>query len=164
MFITLSSTIFGSGHIYDTLSSSTPVLTVATPTLPAPMTFTYTAPSGAAASYTMKYGTYTVQTNYGCSGVSEFGPTSEYLVSEIDLPDNSKYTFTYEGAPSHPGNVTGRLASMTLPTGGTITYTYTGGSSGHITCSDGSASGLTRQIYDGTNTNTWTYARTPGSG
>jgi RHS repeat-associated protein len=153
----------GSGHFYDTLSSTTPVLTYAGSGTPAsPNTFTYTAPSGSA-SYTMKYTAYTVQTSFGCSGVSEYGPTSNNLVSEIDLPDGvSKYTFTYETTPNdthNPHYVTGRIASVTLPTGGTISYTYTGGSSGHITCSDGSAAGLTRQTPDGT----WTYARTMGT-
>ena len=52
-------------------------------------------------------------------------------------------------------NVTGRIASITLPTGGTITYTYSGGSNG-ITCGDGSTATLTRQTPDGT----WTYAHT----
>ncbi|MGC1485243.1 MAG: hypothetical protein WA789_15735, partial [Candidatus Acidiferrum sp.] len=41
------------------------------------------------------------------------------------------------------------------PTGGTITYTYTGGSSGNITCADGSAATLTRAANPG---GTWTYA------
>jgi RHS repeat-associated protein len=85
------------------------------------------------------------------------------LVSEMDLPDGSKYTFAYETTPGDthsPHYVTGRLAAVTLPTGGTISYTYSGGSSGHITCSDGSAATLSRQTPDGT----WTYARTLVSG
>jgi hypothetical protein len=106
----------------------------------------------------MKYTSYTVQTNFGCSGIVEFAATSESLVSEIDLPDGTKYTFTYEQTPGTPSNTTGRLASVTLPTGGTISYTYTGGSNG-IECSDGSTAGLTRVTPDGT----WTYARS-GSG
>ena len=111
----------------------------------------------------MKFTSYTVQTNFGCSGIAEFGPTSESLISEIDLPDQAvntsdRYMFTYEATPGHSGNVTGRLASVTLPTGGTINYTYTGGSNG-IECTDGSAAGLTRQTPDGT----WTYARTLGT-
>ena len=98
----------------------------------------------------------------GCSGISEFGPTSENLVSEIDLPDISsvpsdKYTITYEATPGHPGNITGRIASITLPTGGTISYSYSGGSNG-ITCADGSTATLTRTTPDGT----WTYAHTEG--
>jgi len=164
----------GSGHFYDTLSGTTPVLTQAGSGTPAsPYTFTYTAPSGANASYTMKYATYSIQSNFGCSGIGEYGTNGTItanLVSEIDLPDwnastnpNSKYTFTYEATPGHSGFVTGRVASISLPTGGSITYTYTGGSNG-ITCADGSTAGLTRAVYNGTNTNAWTYSRTAGSG
>src|SRR5258707_13519117 len=121
-----------------------------------PTTFTYTAPSGAGAPYTMKYTSYFVQTAFGCSGIAEYGSngtTSANLVSEIDLPDGSKYTFAYEGTPGVSGHVTGRLGSITLPTGGTITYAYSGGSSGHISCADGSAATLTRTTSDGQ----WTY-------
>jgi RHS repeat-associated protein len=156
-----------SGNYYDTLSGTTPVLVVAGSGTPSsPITYTYTAPSGANASYTTRYTAYTVQTNFGCSGITEYGATANNLVSEIDLPDvavnpNDKYTFTYEVTPGDahaPHYVTGRLASVTLPTGGTISYTYSGGSNG-IECVDGSTAGLTRVTPDGT----WTYARS-GSG
>jgi len=150
-----------SGHFTDTLGTT--ALTISGAGTPAsPTLMTYTAPSGANASYTMRYAAYTVQTAFGCSGISEYGPTSNNLVSEIDLPDGSKYTFAYEQTPGVPANVTGRLASITLPTGGTISYTYTGGNNG-ITCADGSTSGLQRYTPD-TGSNYWNYARTPGSG
>ena len=157
-----------SGQFFDTFSSTVPVLTAAGSGTPAsPITFTYTAPSGGNAIYTVKYTNFVVRTNFGCSGVTEYNsartnPTVN-LISEIDQPDGSKYTFAYETTPGDthtPNDVTGRVASVTLPTGSTIRYTYTGGSSGNITCADGSASGLTRQTPDGT----WTYARTPGTG
>jgi RHS repeat-associated protein len=150
-------TVNSSGLFTDTLGQT--ALTVAG-IAPTSTTFTYTAPSGAPAPYTMSYTTYTVKTNFGCSGVAEYGPTSNSLVDRITLPDGTFYQFNYEATPGFAGDVTGRLASVTLPTGGTIAYTYAGGSSGHITCSDGSASGYTRQTPDGT----WTYARTMGSG
>jgi YD repeat-containing protein len=146
--------VSSSGAFTDTLGKT--ALTVAGSS---PVTFTYTAPSGGNASFTMKYTTYTVQTAFGCSGASEYGPTSISLVSEIDLPDGTKYTFSYEPTPGNPANVTGRLASVALPTGGTISYSYSGGNNG-IECSDGSAAGLTRTTPDGT----WTYARSQGSG
>ncbi len=161
-----------SSGFYDTLSSTTPVLTVSG-TAPSNTTFTYTAPSTASASYTMKYTTYSVQTNFGCTGIAEYGATgttTASLVSEIDLPDisanpNDKYTLTYESTPGHSGFVTGRLHQVTLPTGGSVTYTYTGGGSGNITCSDGSTAGLTRVLSDGAGWSaTWTYTRTAGSG
>ena len=147
------------GQYFDTLSSSTPVLTVAGSGTPAsPETFTYVAPNGGNAIYTMKFAAYTVQTKFGCSTVTEYGPTSTSLVSEIDLPDGSKYIFTYEQTPGVPANVTGRIASVTLPTVGKVSYVYTGGSTGHITCADGSTSGLQRTTLD-TGSGYWAYAR-----
>ncbi len=154
----------GSGVFTDTLGTT--ALTVAGSGTPiSPMTFTYTAPSGASAAYTVRYTTYTVQTNFGC-GIVEYPATSNSLVSEIDLPDynpstnpNSKYTFAYEQTPGVPANVTGRLKSVTLPTGGTITYNYTGGNNG-IICADGSTATLTRTTPDGT----WTYAQVKNAG
>jgi RHS repeat-associated protein len=119
---------------------------------PNPLVFTYAAPSGANAQYTMKYTTFTVQTSFGCSGIGEFSQTNVPLVSEIDLPDSTKYTFSYEPTPGNSSNTTGRLASVTLPTGGTISYAYSGGSNG-IVCADGSTATLTRTTPDGQ----WTY-------
>jgi RHS repeat-associated protein len=130
-----------------------------------PLVFGYTDSLGNPASYTMKFTTYSIRTNFGCSGVTDYGTngtTTAPLVSEIDLPDGvSKYTFTYEQTPGHSGFYTGRLASITLPTGGTISYTYSGGGTGvnGINCADGSAMTLTRVTPDGT----WTYARTLGT-
>jgi RHS repeat-associated protein len=147
--------VSGSGVFTDTLGTT--ALTVSGSS---PLTFTYTAPSSGAASVTMSYVSYTMQTNFGCSGISEYGPTPNTpLVDRITLPDGTFYQFHYEVTPGFTGNVTGRLSSVTLPTGGTISYSYTGGNNG-ITCADGSAAGLTRTTPDGT----WTYARTAGSG
>lgn len=155
--ITASST----GAFTDTLGTT--ALTVTGSGTPSsPVTFTYTAPSGANVSYTMNFTTYSIQTNFGCSGITEYGAngtTTANLVSEIDLPDRSKYTFGYEPTPGHSGFVTGRLASVTLPTGGTITYTYSGGNNG-INCSDGSTATLTRATPDGT----CSYTQAKGSG
>jgi RHS repeat-associated protein len=140
-----------SGVFTDTLGTT--ALTVAG-TAPNPVTMTYTAPSGASAFYTMKYKSITVQTNFGCSGIAERSLLGVPLVSEIDLPDGTKYTFSYETTPGNSGAVTGRLASYTLPTGGTISYVYTGSNNG-IECYDGSAPGMDRTTPDGA----WTYAR-----
>lgn len=154
------------GQFFDTLSSATPVLTVSSPAPPTATTFTYTAPSGAGAIYTMNYLQYTVKTSFGVTGVSEYGPLTNSLVSSITLPDGSSYTFTYEQTPgsctpntgTQPTCVTGRVKEVTLPTGGTITYAYTGGSNGIE--SDGSTSGLNRTLNPG---GEWQYARS-GSG
>jgi RHS repeat-associated protein len=148
----------------DTLNT-TAITVTGTATPASPLTFTYAAPS-AQAAYNMKFTAQTVQTKFGCS-ITDYGPTVNNLVSEIDLPDSTKYVFTYETTPGdthNPPYVTGRLASVTAPTGGTITYAYTGGSTGHINCSDGSASGFTRTTSGTGSDGTWTYTHTPGTG
>ncbi|MGH9733520.1 MAG: RHS repeat-associated core domain-containing protein [Candidatus Acidiferrales bacterium] len=158
-----TSTSGGTTSYFDTLSSTTPVLTWSGAGTPSsPYIFAYIAPSGASAPYTVKYVTYSIQTSFGCSGISEYGAngtTTANLVSEIDLPDDNpsgvrdRYVFSYEPTPGHSGYFTGRIASVALPTGGTINYSYSGGSNG-IVCSDGSTATLTRTTPDGT----WQYA------
>lgn len=125
---------------------------------PNPKTFTYTDSGGTGRSVTVNYAPYTVQTNFGCSGISEYGPTSVSLVNNVTLPDGSSYSFQYESTLGAPANVTGRIKSITLPTGGSITYAYSGGNNG-IECADGSTAGLSRTTMDGTTS----YSRT-GSG
>jgi RHS repeat-associated protein len=51
--------------------------------------------------------------------------------------------------------VTGRISSITLPTGGTISYNYQGFGNNGIICTDGSTAGFARTTPDGT----WTYSR-----
>src|SRR6266480_3561016 len=169
----------GTGRFYDTLSSTVPVLTVAS-SGPMSANVSYTAPSGAASHYQIYYTNYTVASNFG-SGISEYKSSAAVpLVSSIVLPDNSRYTFLYESTPSIPASTactpytgttctTARLASVMLPTGGTISYSYYNTGSNNFTActtgnngifSDGSASCLKRTTPDGT----WTYTRTPGSG
>jgi RHS repeat-associated protein len=137
----------------DTLGTT--ALTIVAPGAGSSTTYTYPGPNGNGV-YTVKYTSYTVQTNFGCSGVTEYGATQQYLVSEIDLPDqasnpNDKYTFTYETTRGYSSSVTGRLASITLPTGGTISYNYYFAGGG-ITCADGSADVLARTTIDGPTT------------
>jgi len=107
---------------------------------------------------------FNIKTNFGCTGISEFtsGSSGLSLVTEIDLPNSQKYVFSYEPTPGFPGFVTGRLQQVTLPTGGTITYQYTGANNG-INCADGTFIGLTRTINDGTTNSVWNYSRVPGS-
>jgi hypothetical protein len=98
---------YSGGTFTDTLATT--ALTIAG--LPPTTTYTYTGPGGAS-TVTVKYTQKTVQTNFGCSGISEYGPNSIYLVSEIDLPDQGsvstdKYTINYETTYNYPNSVTG---------------------------------------------------------
>ncbi len=154
----------GSNQFFDTLSSTTPVLTVSGAGTPAsPMLYNFTAPSGGTATYSVNYTQYTVQTHFGFSAIAEYGPLSNALVSSITLPDGTHYAFTYEATPgsctplSGTANcVTGRIASITLPTGGTIAYTYTSGTNSTGIYSDGSAAGFNRTLTPG---GEWQYSR-----
>lgn len=131
-------------------------------TEPSNTTLTYTAPSGAAAIVTVSYVPYTIKTNFKCSGVAEYGPTSVNLVDKVTLPDGTFYQFNYEQTPGASGDYTGRLLSVTLPTGGSITYgyNYSDGNNG-IVCADGSTDGLTRTLSPG---GPWNYTRQVGTG
>lgn len=119
--------------------------------------FTYTSPSSNPATFALTSDSYTVQTNFACSGVTDYGAHSLSLYDKITLPDGSYYQLQFEGTPGFPGNVTGRVSSIKLPTGGTISYTY-GGTNG-ISCTDGFPLTLIRTTPDGT----WTYQRILGS-
>lgn len=122
----------------------------------------YLTPAGTYATYKVTYKQYNIHTYFQCSGINEYTATSVYLVDKVTLPDSTYYQFGYEQTfdPSYPGYYSGRVASVTLPTGGTVTYGYTGGSHG-IECMDGSTSGLTRTLSPG---GTWTYSRSLVSG
>ena len=163
----------GSGVFTDTLGTT--ALTIAgSGTAASPNTFAYTAPSGGTAKFTMNYTNYTVATNFGASGITEYKSLAAVpLVSSIVLPDGSQYSFTYEATPSVPSLgactpysgttcTTARLASVTLPTGGTISYTYTGGSNGIF--SDGTTAGFKRHTPDTGGSAYWNYSRTQETG
>jgi hypothetical protein len=121
-----------------------------------PVTFAYTNPQTTTSSYTVTYTATTVQTAFSCPNVLDYGQHQANLVTSIALPDGTSYVIKYEPTYSTQPNgpFTGRIASIKLPTGGTISYTYSGGNNG-INCGDGSAAGFSRQTPDGT----WAYSR-----
>ena len=107
-----------------------------------PDTYTYQDANGANQTVSVNYSAYTQQTAWGCGG--DIAPTSVSFPSSVSWPDGTSLSLTYEhGAGTNTGTITGRIASLTLPTGGTISYAYSGGSNG-INCADGSPATLTR--------------------
>src|ERR1700678_341445 len=96
--------------------------------------YQYTDASGNTQTFQLNYSSYTQQTVFGCnnsagSPVSDIQPTSVYLPSTITTPTGT-ITLTYETTPGdthNPHYVTGRLASLTYLSGGSVTYTYSGG-------------------------------------
>jgi RHS repeat-associated protein len=136
-----------------------------------PIAYSYIDSTGASRVISVNYTTKYIRTNFGCSGVGEYGTngtTTASLVSSISLPNGTSYTFTYEDTPGFTGFVTGRIKQITLPTGGTISYSYTNGDGGTtgsngIVCADGTSSGLTRTTID-TGSASWQYSRANVSG
>ena len=150
--------VSSSGVFTDTLGTTALTVTGTSPTY-----LKYTAPAGST-QYTINYQSYTVATDFGISGIQEYSPTANDLVDNIQLPDGSQYKFTYEQTPGScmpiSGTykyycVTSRIASVTLPTGGQISYSYSGGYNGIE--SDGSTAGLSRTTPD--SSIPWKYAR-----
>jgi RHS repeat-associated protein len=128
---------------------------------PSSTTISYANNSGTS-TYTVNYEEVNIKTNFGCSGIAEYSQSNVYLPHTIELPDGRQYTFTYEQTPGNTGYTTGRVASVQTPTGGTVKYTYTGGSNG-IECTDGSTAGIERTTPD-TGSSYWNYARSGVSG
>jgi hypothetical protein len=149
----------GQGNFTDTLGL---VALAVTGSSSSAQRFAYKDTLGSPQRVVVNYGPYTVQTAFGCSGIGEYGPEVTQLVSSIAFPDGSTYTFNYEHTPGVSGNVTGRLLSVTLPTGGTISYAYSGSNNG-ISCVDGSAMGLTRTLTNDPAGSTRSYTRTIGT-
>ena len=123
---TYSSGVYHNTDTYkDTLNTT--ALTVVKTSPESTSTYAYTAPSGASGTkYTFTYTNKSVRTNFGCSGITEYNASGTLvqvpLLTSISLPDGTSYSFSYEATPAHSGYVTGRIASVTLPTGGTISY------------------------------------------
>jgi YD repeat-containing protein len=144
-------------HITDTLGT-TALSSTGEPT--SPVTYTYTSPAGTPASVTVTYTSSTVQTNFNCTNFSGFSQSGVPLLNRVTLPDGSFYQFTYEA--SGLGGVTARIASVRLPTGAVLTYTYpptTEDPNKGMSCIDGSTTGFDRATPDGT----WKYRRTINS-
>ncbi len=118
----------------------------------------YRAPDGTEQTITTYNQTFSIKTNFACSGVVEY-TGSWSLPKKIGLPNGQSYTFDYEPTPGPLGYYTGRVQKVTMPTGGSYEYIYPTDQNNGIVCSGGTVKRLTRKIAEGTTTNTWEYTR-----
>jgi YD repeat-containing protein len=88
---------------------------------------------------TLSTGSITLSSSLGCAATEESGTRN--VINSINYPDLTSESFTYYSD--------GRLKTITLRTGGIITYTY-----GAMDCTFYIPTSITRQTADGT----WTYA------
>jgi RHS repeat-associated protein len=107
--------------------------------------WTVPAPSGGTAAYYFCYANFSYQTDFGYSGVNDVSGTN-LMISAIVLPDSTSWIFNYDSYLS--------ISSITLPTGGTITYTWT---TINVAPPFRAISSRTINANDGTGAHTWNY-------
>ena len=101
---------------------------------------------------------YTLYTAFGCADDSP--PfTGLSFPTSVSFPDGSSMSITWEKNYSVGTDITGRLGSITVPNGGVITYTYSGGTHG-INCTDGTPATMKRTTPDGQWVYTHVYSAT----
>jgi len=140
-------------------------------------TYSYTDAGGTNRTITVNYASFSYKTNFLCTGKFDNPAIQKYFPTSVVLPTNAEFTLTYEQTPGsgYSGNgewgqyTTGRIASLSLPSGGSVTYGYSGGNSGYD-CNSGVVPTLTRSVYDNISkaTSVWTYVNsndsaTPGN-
>jgi RHS repeat-associated protein len=131
--------------------------------------FSYTDTNGTTQYYTLGYTTLPIATNFACSNPYYLGTIYEYtstgrpLLTSITTPAGGEYSISYEPTPGEGGSYTGRVAEITLPTGGSISYAYSGGNNG-INCNSFVVPTLTVTVKDNNgNTSPWTYVNSNNS-
>ena len=127
--------------------------------------YSYITESGSTAYFTYGYSTHNLKTNFACQywGENENPGYQGQLLMSLTRPDGAQYQFAYEPTPNGNGFTndgtyfTGRIAKITFPTGGSISYAYSGGNSG-FDCTSGVVPTLTVTLNDNKGTvKTWTY-------
>ncbi|HZQ24839.1 MAG TPA: hypothetical protein VFA89_18770, partial [Terriglobales bacterium] len=133
-------------------------------------TYYYQDASGQNQTFTVQYSEFTQRTNFntGC-GLVDITGADAHLPTSITTPTGATFSIGYEQTPGYSGSGpygpyrTGRIASLTLPSGGTISYQYSGGTNG-LNCTSGVVPTLKRTVNDNNgNTGTWTYVNSNNS-
>lgn len=130
-------------------------------TSPAQIQYEFQDLNGAYQTITLKLQVLSIATNFLCGSVSDLAANATVPL-ELDIPSPNgggtvlKYAFGYETTPS---GYSGRLKTITLPTGGSYEYDYPGANDG-INCSDGTALSMNRTLNDANgNSAIWNFVR-----
>ncbi len=106
-----------------------------------------------------QYGFGYTAMNIANNGCPTYAYTNWQMPTSITLPGSGagKYVLTYEPTQGMSGYYTGRIASITLPSGGSMSYAYSGGDNG-VNCNNLAVPTLTVTVNDSNgNSNTYTY-------
>jgi YD repeat-containing protein len=129
-------------------------------------TYQYTDANSNQQTFSVNYSTYTLKSAFGCQYSPDYGPYASPLPSSITTPIGT-FNLSYEITPGdthNPHYVTGRLAGISYPTGGSVSYTY-GGSNNGFNCYNLVVPTLTRTVNDNNgNQNKWTYVNNDAFG
>jgi RHS repeat-associated protein len=128
-------------------------------TLPNSQTYSWTDAAGTPRSVVVTISPVTAQTAFGCSGALDLGPVADDLPTSISLPTGGTYRISYEQTPGSSSNITGRIAKIVYPSGGSVSYSYSDSSGHHgINCASFVVPTVKVTINDNNgNANTWTY-------
>jgi RHS repeat-associated protein len=78
--------------------------------------------------FTIAYQSFNLQSNFNCSGLgytyTDYSYSAISLPISITDPTGAVTKIGYEATPGHSGYITGRLASITYGSGGSISYAY----------------------------------------
>ena len=107
----------------------------------------YYGPNGTTPVVKVNVSTHFVTSSFSCPNVLEYSNVVWPLVDSVSLPDGTSYQFSYQ--------TDGRLAQITLPTGGWIQYTYPGTNKG-VDCSYFYNNAITRTDSSGA---VWKFTR-----
>lgn len=139
----------------DTLANSTVTVTLASTGQAnhPPTSFGYTDSNGSARSITLTTGAGVTLSPYG-SGTCNTGHPNPTVtpVTSISYPDGTSYGITWDQGSGGSGHTSGLVASVTLRTGGTISYSYTFAGVGNCTAPTWTYSALSRTTPDGLTT------------
>jgi hypothetical protein len=139
------------------------VLSMSTPNGITQPKFSWTDVNGGSPSVSQSTTNLTLKTAYGCSNITDLNnSTTTPMTTGFSFPDGTSLGFTYEGTFGSSGKYTGRINTITLREGGTVSYTY-GGSNHGIDCTYQTAPTLTRTLGNG-DTSTYTLTHTLISG
>ena len=142
--------ISASGSGTYTLRDTLGLTAITTYELSAPAsTYTWTDVNGGSPEVAAtSTGPITLRSAFGCSGISDYNQSGAALQSGYTFPDGTSLGLTYETTPGYSPDVTGRIKTITLREGGTVTYTY-GGTNNGINCTYQTVPVLTRTLGNG---------------
>lgn len=145
------------GNVLDSLST-TPVMTLGT--APSPSYTTYT---GSSVGISYGYTTANGKLNFACPGWSDGSGGGATFLTSLTMFDGGQYKFAYEPTPNGNGFTnngtyyTGRIAKITFPDGGSISYKYLG-ENGGFNCTSQTVPTIQVTVNDHNGGGgTWTY-------